>query len=272
VVYEPLQKLACRWADATVFQNADDARELERRGVVRDGRTIVIPGSGVRTDVFESHRGRAPTLDLRADLGLDGSRMLVAMISRIVRSKGVLDFAAAARRVRRIEPGIRFLLVGPADSESLDALTAEELSELHGSVTWVGARKDVKQILALADVFVFPSFYREGVPRVLLEAASMGLPLVAADGPGSNDVVEDGVNGFLVPPKDAAAIADAVLRLARDPGVRARFGERSRERAVSRFDLSVVAERTRSLYESLLGEKRHPSRLPERAPLAARAR
>lgn len=261
-VYEPLQKLACRWADMTIFQNADDARELERRGVVDSGRKIVIPGSGVRTDVFRPPDGEASTVERRAELGLDGNGVLVAMVSRIVRSKGVLDFAAAARRVRRVDPGIGFLLVGPADDESLDALTPDELTELHDSVTWIGPRNDVKEILASADVFVFPSFYREGVPRVLLEAASMRLPLVAADGPGSNDVVEHGVNGFVVPPKDAAAIADAVLRLAGNPEVRARFGERSRERVVSRFDLSVVAERTRSLYESLLRDKRHPSRSP----------
>jgi glycosyltransferase involved in cell wall biosynthesis len=83
----------------------------------------------------------------------------------------------------------------------------------------------------------------------------MALPLVAADCPGSRDVVDDGVNGFLVPPKDPAAIAQAVLRLARQPELRASFGERSRERAVSRFDVSVVADRTQSLYEELLRRK-----------------
>ena len=177
------------------------------------------------------------------------------MVSRIVRSKGVLDFAAAGRIVREADPGITFLLVGPADTDSLDALTPGELEGLEASVTWIGPRRDVKELLALSDVFVFPSFYREGIPRVLLEAASMGLPLVAASGPGSNDVVEDGVSGVLVPPKDPAAIADSVLRLANDPALRARLGAEARERAIAQFDLSVVAERTRSLYEALLSRK-----------------
>ena len=105
-------------------------------------------------------------------------------------------------------------------------------------------------------MFVFPSYYREGVPRVLLEAASMGLPLVAADVPGSRDVVTDGVNGFLVPPRDPGAIADAVLRLANEPELRERFGERSRERAVTQFAFTVVAERTESVYRELLAAKR----------------
>jgi glycosyltransferase involved in cell wall biosynthesis len=252
LVYQPLQALACHWADLTLFQNADDAREFERRGVVPRGRAAIIPGSGVRTDVLARVSSDRTAPVRRAELGLPRSGIVVAMISRIVRAKGVLEFAAAARAVHRTEPHVHFLLVGPADTESLDALTAAELQELRDDVIWAGPRNDVKEILALTDIFVFPSFYREGIPRVLLEAASMALPLVATDGPGSRDVVEDGVNGFLVPPKDAAAIADAVVRLARAPELRARFGARSRERAVTRFDLSVVAEQTRSVYQHLL--------------------
>jgi glycosyltransferase involved in cell wall biosynthesis len=256
LVYRPLQTIACHWADLTVFQNADDAREFEQLGVVRRSRLAIIPGSGVRTEFFApamadgTARARG-----RAELGISGTGIVVAMVSRILRSKGVLDFAAAARDVARAQPSIHFLLVGPADDGSIDALSADELRALRESVTWVGARKDIKEILASADIFVFPSFYREGVPRVLLEAASMALPLVAADCPGSRDVVDDGVNGFLVPPKDPPAIAQAVLRLSRRPELRANFGERSRERAVSRFDLSVVADRTRTLYEELLRRK-----------------
>jgi glycosyltransferase involved in cell wall biosynthesis len=252
LVYQPLQRLACRFSDLTVFQNADDAEEFERRGIVPLGRSAIIAGSGVRTDLFAPSRPDDGEPARRAELGLAESGIVVVMISRIVRSKGVLDFAGAARAVRQVEPGINFLLVGPADTGSLDALTAEELRKLRGDVTWVGPRGDVKEILALSDIFVFPSFYREGVPRVLVEAASMALPLIAADGPGSRDVVEDGVNGVLVSAQDPAAIADAVLRLARAPELRARFGERSRELAVSRFDLAIVAERTRSLYQELL--------------------
>lgn len=255
LVYQPLQTLACHWADLTVFENADDVREFEGRGVVPRGRAAIISYSGVHTDVFAPPRAHDIARARRSELGLSGTGIVVVMISRIIRSKGVLEFAAAARAVRRVEPGINFLLVGPAVTDSLDALTAEELRELRGNVTWVGPRRDVKDILGLADIFVLPSFYREGVPRVLVEAASMALPLIATDIPGSKDVVEDGVNGLLVPPKDPAAIADAVLRLARAPELRVRFGERSRELAVSRFDLSIVAERTRSLYQALLQGK-----------------
>jgi glycosyltransferase involved in cell wall biosynthesis len=102
---------------------------------------------------------------------------------------------------------------------------------------------------------VLPTFYREGIPRVLLEAASMGLPIVTTDTPGCNQVVEDGVNGFLIPTRDADALAQAITRLAADPGLRKRFGIESRRRAVSRFDLSVIAAQTRSVYRELLERK-----------------
>ena len=253
LAYQPLQTLACRWADLTTFQNEDDAREFERRLVVPRSRTTVIPGSGVRTDVFTPTDPESASLR-RSELGLQTS-IVVLMISRILRSKGVMDFAAAARRAELVNPAVRFLLVGKNDTESLDALSAVELAEVRDSVRWLGSRDDVKDILGLADIFVFPSFYREGVPRVLLEAASMGLPLVAADVPGSRDVVEDGVNGFLVPPRDHEAIAEAVLRLAAAPELRRQFGEASHRRVVSRFDISVVAERTESIYRDLLEAK-----------------
>jgi glycosyltransferase involved in cell wall biosynthesis len=254
LAYQPLQTLACRWADLTMFQNEEDAREFERRRVVPRARAVVISGSGVRTDVFAPTDPEAASRR-RAELGLQES-IVVVMISRILRSKGVLDFAAAGRAARLANPAVRFLLVGREDTESLDALTGAELAKVRDSVTWLGPRDDVKDILELADIFVFPSFYREGVPRVLLEAASMGLPLVAANVPGSRDVVEDGVNGFLVAPRDPDAITEAVLRLAGARELRRRFGESSRERAVSRFDLSVVAGRTESVYRDLLATKR----------------
>jgi glycosyltransferase involved in cell wall biosynthesis len=253
LAYQPLQTLASRLADRTVFQNADDAQEFARRRVVSRDRSVVIPGSGVRTDVWAPMTiTSAERRALAAELGLRDGGLVVLMVSRVLRSKGVLDLARAARVVCREDPAIQFLLAGPADSESMDALSPGEMEELRSSVTWLGPRRDIKRLLALADVFVFPSFYREGVPRVLLEAASMALPLVAVDAPGSRDVVEHEGNGFLVPPREPLAIAAAILRLAHAPELRAQLGANARRRAVGDFDLSVIAERTMSLYAELL--------------------
>jgi glycosyltransferase involved in cell wall biosynthesis len=254
LAYQPLQTIACRISDLTIFQNDDDASEFVRRRVVAPRRVAIVPGSGVDTGEFVPP-SRPPDAGARLALGLPTDGLLVVMVSRLLRAKGVLEYAAAARMARELDPTVQFVLVGPADAESVDPLTAHELEEVAAAVSWVGPRSDVNEILRLADVFVFPSFYREGVPRVLLEAASTGLPLVAADVPGSRDVVADGVNGYLVPPRDARAIGEAVLRLAASPGLRSSFGERSRELAVSQFGLAVVAARTGSLYRSLLSAR-----------------
>src|SRR5207253_6184837 len=128
----------------------------------------------------------------------------------------------------------------PADDKSIDRFSPEEIAQLRQAVNWPGARRDIPRVLAVTDVFVLPSFYPEGIPRVLLEAASMALPIVTTRSPGCVDVVEDGVNGFLVPGRDAGALAAAILRLVDQPETRRRFGAESRRRAVAQFDLAAV--------------------------------
>lgn len=252
-VYQPLQMLACHLSDLTIFQNEDDITEFVRRRVVARERAAVIPGSGVRTDAYRPASGGQA--EVRSALHLSPDTVVVTMVSRVMRSKGVLEYAAAARAVRQEEPRVECLLVGPIDRESLDALTPPELEDVQRSVRWLGRRDDVRRILSATDIFVLPSYYREGVPRVLLEAAATGLPLVAADSPGSKDVIQDGVNGYLVPPQDSAALARMMLALVRQPALRRRFGEASRVRAVQEFDLSVIMERTRAAYTTLLGRR-----------------
>jgi glycosyltransferase involved in cell wall biosynthesis len=262
--YEMLQALACRASDLTVFQNREDPRHFVAAGITAPGKALVIAGSGVRTDVFapdlipEQERAR-----LRDELGILPGQAVVTMISRVMRSKGVPEFMAAARDVGTTHPQTRFLLVGPADEESMDRLSAAELAELRETVTWPGPRTDIPLVLAVSDVFVLPSAYREGIPRVLLEAASMGLPIVTTDTPGCNEAVEDGVNGLLVPVQDPAALARAVVRLIERPDLRHRLGQASRQRAVERFDLSVIAAQTRAMYRQLLAR-------PARAAAAVR--
>jgi glycosyltransferase involved in cell wall biosynthesis len=250
-IYQPLQRFASRLSTLTVFQNEDDAREFTRLGVVAADRITIVRGSGVRTDIFSPGEPGARAR-LRARLGFPKDRVVVLMISRILRSKGVLEFAAAARAVRGGHQGALFVLVGPHDPESLDALTPMELQDLRASVDWLGARDDVKELLEAADIFVFPSFYREGIPRVLLEAASMALPIVAMDVPGSREVIHEGKNGFLIQPGDGGAMSIAIGTLVTSPRLRMEFGQRSRALAVSQFDLGVVADATRSIYERAL--------------------
>lgn len=255
-VYQTLQALACRAADLTIFQNHDDARQFVAAGVARPDKVTVILGSGVETSVYAPDRCTdQDRFRIRRELGLASDDVIVTMVSRIIRTKGVVEFMNAAERIRSRYPRARFLLIGPADEESIDRLSGDELARLRQIVTWPGPRRDLPAILGASDVFVLPSSYREGIPRVLLEAAAMGLPIVTTDSPGCNEVVDSGVNGFLIPSRDVGALVRAIATLVEQPALRRDFGRVSRERAVERFDLSVVAARTRSAYTRLLEQK-----------------
>ncbi len=227
-IYEKLQRFASQHSDLTVFQNRDDRAEFVARRVVPAGKAALIAGSGVPTEILDPARVTdSQRRQLRESLGIPAEALLVTMVSRVIRSKGVEEFAAAAQQVRQRLPGTQFLLVGPADKDSVDSFSAEELAEFGRVVQWPGARRDIPQVLAASDLFVLPSYLREGIPRVLLEAAAMGLPLITTDSPGCNDVVEDGVNGCLVPARDPAALSRAIGDLLNQPEVRQRFGRAS---------------------------------------------
>lgn len=254
--YERLQTLACRLSDLSIFQNKDDAHQCIATGIASQEKTNVILGSGVSTNFFAPDR--VPTRErarLRSELGIQSDAIVVTMISRLIRSKGILEFMTAARAVRLSYPHVRFLLIGSEDKESIDRLDAVELTELKQTVIWPGPRRDISAVLAISDIFAFPTAHREGIPRVLMEAASMRLPIVTTDAPGCNEVVDNGINGFLIPVHDANALSQAIVRLIKQPELRERFGDASRRRMVERFDLSVVATQTRLLYSQLLARK-----------------
>src|SRR5690606_34931013 len=133
---------------------------------------------------------------------------LVVLAARMLKQKGVMEFVEAARILKSQGHGARFALVGPVDEGNASALTRATLASLvrEGAVEWWGPRTDMPKVLAQAHVVCLPS-YGEGVPKVLLEAAAAGRPIVSTDVPGCREVVEPGLNGLLVPPRDGAALA-----------------------------------------------------------------
>ena len=258
LVYQPLLTLTCRFSDLTIFQNHDNAHQFITAGIVSKRKAPVILGSGVSTDLFAPSRvSDLEQAEIRAELDIQSDKIVVTMVSRVIRSKGVLEFIYAAQEVGARCPGVRFLLIGPEDFENVDRLNSEELTQLKQSeaVTWPGPRRDIPGVLAMSDIFVLPTAFPEGIPRILLEAASMELPIITTDTPGCNEVVEHGVNGFLVPVGDPEALSQAIMRLIEQPELRKRFGRISRQRVIERFDISVVADQTSSVYRKLLERK-----------------
>jgi len=151
-------------------------------------------------------------------------------------------------------PEAHFLLIGPQDKESLDSLSLEELNTVCEVVQWIGPQQWIEKYLAITDIFVLPS-EREGIPRVLIEAAAMNLPLVATDMPGCREVVIDGSNGFLIPPNDSKAFEQAIIELITHPEVRHQFGAVSRNRVLEKFDLKKIAIMLSDIYHELLVQK-----------------
>lgn len=249
-LYRAMQQRAAAATDMTIFQNPDDRDYFLRHRMAKAGREALVLGSGIDIEGVSRRRPDEQTLaGLRRELGLNGP--VVTMVARLVKTKGVLEYIAAAAAVRRQRPEVTFLLVGPQASEGRQAVPAETLRQAEGTVRWLGARDDVPALLTLSDLLVLPSYYREGVPRVLLEAAVLGRALITTDMPGCKEVVRHGHNGLLVPPRDADALAAAVLRLLGDDRVRAEMGARGRSH-VRQFALPKVADRYADIYRRVL--------------------
>ena len=222
-----------------ILQNPDDRRMLVDNGVADEKRTRLIRGSGVDIGSFVP----APEA---------GGTPVVMLPSRMLRDKGVMEFVAAARLLRANGAKARFVLVGDSDGENPAAIPDFQLEAWNqsGVVEWWGRREDMPEVLAQAHIVCLPS-YREGLPKVLLEAAACGRALVATDVPGCREIVMDGDNGLLVPPRDVPALAAAIGRLLDAPGLRTKMGERGRELVERNFSVETVVRQTLAVYREL---------------------
>jgi glycosyltransferase involved in cell wall biosynthesis len=252
-VYQELQRLTCRVSSLTIFQNEDDSRQFINTKIVPFQKSKVILGSGINTKYFcLSQLSENTKNKLKTEFNIEPDEIVVVMISRILPSKGVLEFIQSAREIQRINPKVHFLLIGGKDNESIDQLTEEEMIQLNQAVDWRGPRRDIAEILAISNIFVLPTIYREGIPRVLLEAAAMELPIITTNSPGCREVVENGVNGFLIPTHNAEALSNAILRLVKSPELCRSFGSISRQKMVQKFDINIISSQIGEVYEEYL--------------------
>lgn len=233
-------RLASTQADVTVFQNRDDRALFLKRGWIEKERARLVTGSGVDIDHFS----------LIDRTGRDTKTPTVVMLGRLLAQKGIPEFAETARRLRSRWPGANFLLAGEEDSGHPDALSRDWIAS-QKAVEYVGRLSDVKPLLARADMLLFPSTYREGVPRVVMEAAATGLPTVAFDVPGVVEAVNDGETGYLVPARDMDALTARVEELLVDVDRRIRMGQAARALAEQAFDIRTIEAQYLSLYRQL---------------------
>ena len=212
-------------------------------GLVSERRTI-LTRNYLNTDYYASETESSASIQaLRQELGIEIGQIVVLMVARLIRPKGVVEFAEAAHLLRDRSPKCRFLLVAPEEPPGRHTISADEVRgfEQMGNFEWLGFRHDVRKFYALCDIAVLPTYYKEGgYPRALLEPMSMGKPLITTTNEDCRDTVDEGQNGLLVPPRDSAALAEAIATLARDSDLRATFGKNSREKALREFQESVI--------------------------------
>ena len=247
-----LEWLAGRCSDLELYQSEEDLRWAGRLRLARKGRSHLL-GNG--TDLGRFDPALVPperVAALRRELGLPDDALVVGAVGRLVAEKGYRELFAAAHTVRRADPRVRFLAVGAPDLDKADAIGQDELARAAQDVLVTGWRDDVRDLLAVMDVFVLAS-WREGMPRSAIEAAAMGRALVLTDIRGCREVARHDREALLVPPRDPGALAGAISRLAADPALRHRLATAARTRALERFSEAQVAERVVEHYRRLAG-------------------
>lgn len=227
-----------------IFQNNSDLQTVSQLAGLPDVSAVLIRGSGVSLEAFQP----SP---------LPQEPPVVMLAARLLSDKGVREFVAAARTLRSRASAdavpARFVLVGSTDPDNPASLNPAELARWkdEGVVEIWGQQNDMPSVLGQATVVVLPS-YREGLPKVLIEAAAAGRPVVTTDVPGCRDAITPGVTGLLVPPKDAMALADAIQTLLQDRARCASMGVAGRALAEQAFDVNSVVAQHLAVYRGLL--------------------
>jgi glycosyltransferase involved in cell wall biosynthesis len=246
-VWRPLVKLLYRLAlrlpiGCAVFQNPEDRDYFVRERLVTVERSALIRGSGVDCSRF---RPAAESAGL----------LTVMLPGRMLWDKGVGLFVEAARQLRSRRTNSRFVLVGPIDEGNPSAVPEAQIQAwaAEGIVEWWGYQSDMQETLSRAHIVALPAIQREGLPKVLLEAAACARPIVAGDVPGCREIVRPDVNGILVPPGDRTALALALERLLDSAELRGRFGCAGRKIVEQEFAQEIVVNETLDLYARMLG-------------------
>lgn len=225
-----------------ILQNPDDVELIKGLDLVPFSRIFLIKGSGVNLDEYSYFKAS------------DEFPLKVLFPARILLDKGVMEFIEAAKILESEFLGkAKFILAGDCDKENLSVLGEEELQKflVKDYIEWIGFQKNMKLIYQNSSIVILPS-YREGLPKSLIEACSVGRPIITTDVPGCRECVEDGVNGYLVPAKDADSLADAIKLLLMDAEKRDEFGRNSRLLAEKEFSIDKVIDLTFNIYNKYL--------------------
>jgi glycosyltransferase involved in cell wall biosynthesis len=241
-VYDALAGFAFHHPNVHVIvQNQDDYQSFIENGLVDAGRVTLVPGSGVDLSLFE---------------GCNPARKvpMVLLPARMLKDKGIIEFVDAARQLKAVAPEWRFVLAGAAGYDNPSAISLEQLQawQTEGCVEWLGHVDDMTQLFREAAIVCLPSYYREGMPKALLEAAAAGCAVVTTDMPGCREAVVPGVTGDLVQARDSGSLVKALLSLIKDEQRQRSYGAKGQERAKAIFSVASVISQTLNIYDRVL--------------------
>lgn len=224
-----------------ILQNPDDYRMFEKKKLSSPSKLCLIKGSGVNTEKFHPNNKQ------------HHSHIRILLATRLLWSKGVGAYIEVAHRSKE-QHEIKFLLAGTPDPGNPDSIPESQLNKWQQEkiISYLGHVENMAELLRTVDIVVLPTTYREGVPRILIEAASTGLPLVTTDTPGCKEIVRHNVNGLLVPPYNVDALHDAILFLAADPDKRKRMGLKGRQIVHDKFSEKIIIDKTLDVYNQIL--------------------
>lgn len=240
-----LYGFAFRFCTRVSFQNDDDLRFFVEKGIVNAAKAVLIRSSGV--DLIEFHPSVISAESqawLRTELGIDEQTIVISMFARAHWAKGVKEFVEASKKLAVKEKKFVFILVGWLENSKMSVPKEYLISEQSLFFRWVGFQEDVRGYLAISDVVVLPSYYREGIPRSLIEAMAMGKPIITTDTVGCREIVDDGKNGYLISPRSIEALVVALDKLLDDPEKRKTFGLASLNKVKHEFSEEMVVQQT----------------------------
>lgn len=252
-VIESLYRAVFKLSNQTVFVNSDDPEYLISKGIISREKVKVIRSVGIDIDEYSPDSISEETKQkYREELNISENQPVITMIGRAILHKGTEDFYKSAEILE--EKSYKFLFIGDIDKGNRFSMSEKFMSS-RKNVDWLGFRSDIKELIAISDIIVLPS-YREGVPRTLLEAGAMGKPIIATDVVGCREVVEDGINGYLVPLNSPKVISDKIEFLFSSRELYNRFATDSRKIVEKEFNLTYIVNKYMENYRRILDEPR----------------
>lgn len=224
-----------------IFQNPNDRHSVLNINSTLAGKTTLLPGSGVDLDVY---RYFPQTYD----------KFIVCFISRLLVDKGIKDFIYAAKKLKKLEPEIKFWVIGEIDESNPNSISKEEIEGFNQeeNISFLGKQSDIPNILRQSNILVFPSYYGEGIPKTILEAAACGRPVITTDHPGCRDGIINNSTGLLVKIKSPDDIATKVLEMYKDQQRIEQFSENSRKLAKDKFNVKNIVNEHANIYMQML--------------------